>query len=138
MQALVSKGWRRWIGAFCAALLAFVLIEQASPAHTLAEAGTISYSAAATITDDGVSLSTVGDDGQSAIASDMGDAGKPLPPVGPAHHCCAAHTGSPAPAAQGGVVLAGSVEVSFIRDAQRAPQSAPSGLDRPPKASAII
>ncbi|MCR6644487.1 MAG: hypothetical protein NVV62_08190 [Terricaulis sp.] len=120
---MASKRWRRWIGALCVALLAFVLIEQASPEHAIADAAHGGVAA-------------IGGDSHGASASLQGEAGKPLTPDAPAHHCCVAHTGSPAPAAQGAVIVAGSADVPVMRDAEHAPQSAPSGLDRPPKISA--
>ena len=62
----------------------------------------------------------------------------PDAPYQPAHHCCAAHTGSVAPAMHNTAFLVqASLRVRAPLSVDAALSTAPKGLDRPPKATAI-
>ena len=103
------------------------MIEQASPAHVATDmGGAVYYSVAA-------------EDGSASVVEPSGS-GPELPgaPAAPSHHCCAAHTGSLAPILNASTISFKSDVAPIARDAQRAPQNAPMGLDRPPKASALV
>lgn len=117
VQASGAKDWRRWIAALCVALLAFLLVEPVSHAATISEAASLSYN----------------------IASDGGgesDGSSPAAPAG--QHCCAcAHASSIAPELHATATLQISGQLVFAPHAGDAPQSAPQGLDRPPKPTAI-
>lgn len=125
VQASSVTTWRRWIAALCVALLAFVVFEEASPAHAAADL------AQAAITYDAVN-------GVDLVQPTSDQDQYPDGPFQPTHHCCAAHTGSIAPAIHHTTLLVQSslrVRVPLSVDASLS--NAPEGLDRPPKATAI-
>ena len=109
----------------CIALLAFVMFEEASPAHAAADL------AQATITADAIS-------GVDLVQPDSDQDQYPDGPFQPAHHCCAAHTGSVTPAIHNTTLLVqSSLRVRVPLSVDAALSNAPEGLDRPPKAAAI-
>lgn len=111
----------------CIALLGFVMLEGASPAH-------------AVTADNSCAIVTTQSNGTAAgaEASNESERSSPATPGQSAHHCCAAHCSSIAPLV---------AEHSFVRTAVAAPVSRTSGLvpasasdslERPPKARAIV
>lgn len=111
----------------CIALLAFVMIEEASPAHAAAD------NARAGVT------YLLADAQAAAVETAGGGEQTPANPAQPQHHCCAAHCNGMTPALTGSAVTAQvMLRVSAPRNANGAPVSAPSGLDRPPKTTAIV
>ncbi|MBY0566035.1 MAG: hypothetical protein K2P70_01895 [Hyphomonadaceae bacterium] len=126
VQASGDMNWRRWVAMLCIALLAFVMFEESSPAHAAADLAqaSITYDAL-----NGVDLTQTSSDQDQY----------PDAPYQPAHHCCAAHTASVAPAMHNtAFVEQASLRVRVPLSVDAAPLSAPEGLDRPPKAPAII
>lgn len=110
----------------CIALLAFVIVEEASPAHAAMDAAEIS-----------VALDTTNADGATLTQGSSNLPDTPVSPDAPAHHCCAAHTANtPLPHA-GGLLTQVTLRVHAPRDTQAALSSALDGLERPPKALAI-
>lgn len=106
----------------CIALLAFVMIEGASPAHAAvdnARAGVAYFQ-------------------DAAVEGAGGSEQTPTSPARPQHHCCVAHCNGITPAVACGVITAQStVRVDAPRNTHGAPVGAPNGLERPPKATAI-
>ncbi|WP_135209744.1 hypothetical protein [Vitreimonas flagellata] len=118
--------WRRWVAMLCIALLAFVMFEEASPAHAAADL------AQAAITFDAVN-------GADQVQPSSDQDQYPDGPFQPAHHCCAAHTSSVAPVMHNTAVLAQpSLRVRVPLSVEAALSHAPEGLERPPKATAIV
>lgn len=111
----------------CIALLGFIMLEEASPAHAAAD------NAQAGI----VYLLADAQDGSVEAAG--GGEQTPASPTQPQHHCCAAHCNGMTPALSGSVVTAQvMLRVVAPRNTQGAPVNAPNGLERPPKAAAIV
>ena len=113
----------------CIALLGFVMLEEASPAHAAADnaqAGVVYILAEA--------------EAEVAAAQSAGGSEQiPANPAQPQHHCCAAHCGGMTPALAGSTITAQvMLRVSAPRNTHAAPTGAPEGLDRPPKATAIV
>ncbi len=112
----------------CIALLGFIMFEEASPAHAAADnaqAGIVYVMADA---QDASAVETAGDSEQT-----------PANPAQPQHHCCAAHCNGMTPALTGDVVTAQvMLRVAAPRNTHGAPINAPNGLERPPKATAIV
>jgi hypothetical protein len=124
VRASSLTDWRRWIAALCVALLAFLLVEPVSHAATISEAASWSEAVSSSYN----------------IASDGGgesDGSSPATPAGGQHCCACAHANSIAPALHGTATLQISAQLLFVRHIGDAPQSAPQGLDRPPKPIAI-
>jgi len=127
VQASSDMNWRRWVAMLCIALLGFIMLEEASPAHAAADnaqAGIVYLLADA----ETASVETAGG-GEEAPAN----------PAQPQHHCCAAHCNGMTPALSGSVVTA-QVMLRLVapRTTHGAPSGAPNGLERPPKATAIV
>ena len=117
----------------CIALLAFVMIEEASPAHAAADL------AQAAITYDVVNGADQIQSSSDTIQPSSDQNQYPDGPFQPAHHCCAAHTGGVTPAVHNAAVLMQpSVRVSVPLSVDAALSHAPEGLERPPKATAIV
>jgi hypothetical protein len=126
VQASGDMNWRRWIAMLCIALLAFVMFEEASPAHAAADL------AQAAITYDAVN-------GVDLVQPSSDQDQYPDGPFQPAHHCCAAHTSGVTPAIHNTAVLVqSSLRVRVPLSVDAALSNAPEGLDRPPKATAIV
>lgn len=126
VQASSDMNWRRWVAMLCIALLGFVMLEEISPAHAAADNAQ-------------AGIAHVLADAQAEIVETGAD-GEPIPagPAQPQHHCCAAHCGGMTPAVSGAAIVAQvTLRTPTPRHTQGAPMSAPDGLDRPPKASAI-
>ena len=106
----------------CVALLAFVLIEQGSPAHAIEpqERGAITH------------FADQASDGQS------GDEIPGAPLGSQPDHCCCAHVSGTLAAAHATLAMQVSLRRAPLLNSGNAPQTAPLGLDRPPKASAIV
>jgi len=110
----------------CIALFAFVMIEEASPAHAAADLRQANITSALTTGD--VDLAQTSPDQDRY----------PDAPFEPAHHCCAAHTSGIAPATHDATLLVqASLSVPVPLSVGGAPLTAPEGLDRPPKPIAI-
>lgn len=111
----------------CIALLAFVVIEEASPAHIAMDVAEIEMSI-----DEG--------DAELALTENSTDQDQaPGSPVQPPHHCCAAHTGGIAPAPHAAALLAQvTLTNSVPHETGAALFGATDGLERPPKATAIV
>ena len=125
VQASGDMNWKRWVAMLCIALLAFVMFEEASPAHAAADL------AQAAITYDAVN-------GVDLAQPSSGQDQYPDGPFQPSHHCCAAHTSSVAPAMHNTAFLVqSSLRVRVPLSVDAALSNAPEGLDRPPKATAI-
>lgn len=111
----------------CIALLGFIMLEEATPAHAAADnaqAGIVYLLADA----EDASVETAGGSEQT-----------PANPAQPQHHCCAAHCNGMTPALSSGVVTAQvMLRVGAPRTTHGAPAGAPNGLERPPKATAIV
>lgn len=111
----------------CIALLAFVVIEESSPAHAAADNAQAGIGYAITNVE-GAAAETAGDDQET-----------PGTPAQPQHHCCAAHCGGMTAAVGGATLMVqASVRTPTPRDVQGTPDNAPEGLERPPKATAIV
>jgi len=127
VQASGDMNWRRWVAMLCIALLGFIMLEEASPAHAAADnarAGIVYVLAES----EAASLETAGGSEQT-----------PANPAQPQHHCCAAHCNGMTPALSGAIVTAQvMLRVNAPRTVHGAPVSAPDGLERPPKAIAIV
>ncbi|MFN3463293.1 MAG: hypothetical protein ACK4X1_04380 [Terricaulis sp.] len=117
--------WRSWIAALCVALAAFATLEQVSPAH----ASDICTN---------VAMSVTASEPVAAAESVQDDQGPPSDQQQQQrHHCCGAHNNSAPPLAHAGVPvrLAESLTPSHRSDAEL--DHTPSGLERPPKLTAI-
>jgi hypothetical protein len=129
VQASGDMNWRRWVAMLCIALLGFIILEEASPAHAAADtarAGVV-YVLAEAETE------------TAAAQSANGGEQTPANPAQPQHHCCAAHCNGMTPAVAGGAITAQAMlRVSAPRNTHGAPMGAPNGLERPPKATAIV
>jgi hypothetical protein len=106
------------------ALMSFVTLEEISPAHAAADATEI---------------------GMLYVASDapaaMADTERKQVPVAPEqsdHHCCAAHSAGITPVISAALLTQTALTLPAPRHVQRAPLNAPEGLERPPKAIAIV
>ena len=124
VQASGDMNWRRWIAMLCIALLAFLLVEPVSHAATIPEAAFSSEAASS-------SYNIASDDGGES------DGSSPATPAGGQHCCACAHANSITPDLHGTATLQISAQLVFVRHTGDAPQSAPLGLDRPPKNPAI-
>lgn len=116
----------------CVALVAFVTLEQVSPAHAATDP---CFGASAP--------STTGEVAQAIMQGDTAedDANGPSDQQQQQqqrHHCCGAHTSSTPPLAHAGVPLQLSEMLVPARRSDAALDSAPMGLERPPKAAAIV
>ena len=127
VQASSDMNWWRWVAMLCIALLGFIMLEEATPAHAAADnaqAGIVYLLADA----EDASVETAGGSEQT-----------PANPAQPQHHCCAAHCNGMTPALSGGVVTEQvMLRVVAPRNTHGAPVNAPNGLERPPKATAIV
>lgn len=111
----------------CIALLGFIMLEESSPAH-----------AAADNAQAGIHYAIAGAEGAAVVTTNGGEQ-TPGTPAQPQHHCCAAHCGGMTPAVGGATIMVqASVRSPTPRDAQGTPDNAPEGLERPPKATAIV
>ncbi len=113
----------------CIALLGFVMLEESSPAHAAADnaqAGVVYILAEA--------------EAEAAAAQSAGGSEQaPANPAQPQHHCCAAHCNGMTPAVAGSTIAAQAmVRVAAPRNTHGAAMGAPNGLERPPKATAIV
>ncbi|MBN8607594.1 MAG: hypothetical protein KF779_18060 [Hyphomonadaceae bacterium] len=127
MRASSDMNWRRWVAMLCIALLGFIMLEEASPAHAAAD------NAQAGIT------FLLADAEGAAVESAGGGEQTPASPAQPQHHCCAAHCNGMTPALASSVVTAQvMLRVAAPRSTHGAPTGAPNGLERPPKATAIV
>lgn len=115
----------------CIALLGFIMLEEASPAHAAADnaqAGIVYVLAEAEAEAETAAAQVAGGSEQA-----------PASPSQPQHHCCAAHCNGMTAALTGSVVTAQvMLRVAAPRNTHGAPVNAPNGLDRPPKATAIV
>ena len=112
---------------FCIALLGFVMLEEASPAHAAADNAQAGM------------VYVLADADAAAVQSADGSEQSPANPAQPEHHCCAAHCGGMTPAVASNTVTAQvMLRVSPPQNTHGAPTGAPDGLDRPPKATAIV
>jgi hypothetical protein len=123
----VSSGvtdMKRWLAALCVALIAFVMIEQASPAHAAAMTAeaSVSYNIAEAV---------------AAGDAQNGDH-HPAAPVEAQHHCCCAHTGGLPVLDARAAHPPRAAALQRPTESQMAPNMAPLGLDRPPKPNAIV
>lgn len=121
--------WKSWIAMLCVALVAFVTLESVSPAHAATDP-CVTASAG----------STIGD--EAGIATDIAqdNDGSPLEQQQQQqrHHCCGAHTSSTPPLAHAGAPLQLAGTLVPARNSDIVLDNAPSGLERPPKANAIV
>jgi hypothetical protein len=107
----------------CIALMAFVTLEEISPAHAVADA-----------TETG--MLCVAFDATTPVA----DTEREQVPVAPEqfeHHCCAAHSAGITPIIGAALPTQTALIMPAPRHVQRAARNAPEGLERPPKATAI-
>ena len=110
----------------CIALIGFVMLEESSPAH-----------AAADNAEAGIVLALAGLEAGAVEAA--GDSEQTPGTPQPQHHCCAAHCGGMTAAVGGATLMVqASVRTPTPRDVHGTPDSAPEGLERPPKATAIV
>lgn len=127
MRLATRPMWKSWIAMLCVALIAFVALESVSPAH------------AAAIPCDSASLSVSIDDVGAVDAS--GDAqnedGSPADQQ-QRHHCCGAHTSSAPSLTEAGMPNQYASLVVMISSDDDALAHAPTGLERPPKTTAIV
>lgn len=126
----VSKGmnWRRWVAMLCIALLSSVVLEEASPAHAAADIAEAMASLDPSDTQDAAVDATSSDSEQS-----------PAGQTKPEHHCCPAHCGNTIPTLSGATISAqATISVSSPLTVEHVLTRAPSGLERPPKLTAII
>lgn len=108
----------------CIALMSFVTLEEISPAHAAADAAAIG-------------MTFVPPDAPMASA-DMEREQAPVAPEQFQHHCCAAHSAGITPAIGATLLMQTALNLPTPRHVQRAPLNPPEGLERPPKASAIV
>ncbi len=111
----------------CIALLTFVTLERMSPAHAAVENGQ-------------TGIVYVLADAQTVAGESSGDSQQtPETPAQPQHHCCTAHCSGLLPAFTGAALLAhSSFRVGVPRSDYGTAMNLPDGLDRPPKATAIV
>lgn len=127
VQASGGMNWRRFIAMLCIALLAFVMLEETSPAHAATDNGQagIAY--------------LMADAADAAFDPASGDEETPASPVQPQHHCCAAHCNGMTPALASIVITAQAmVRADPPRETEAAFSSATDALERPPKNAVIV
>lgn len=118
--------WKSWIAMLCVALIAFVTLESASPAHAATDP---CFSASAG--------STAGE--ETNVTPDVGqDDGSPLEQQQQQQrHCCGAHASGAPPLVHAGVPVQIAGMLVPVRNNDPVLDNAPTGLERPPKATAI-
>ncbi len=126
LRASSGPVWKSWLAALCVALLAFAMLEQASPAHA---ADSCNNSA----------LSLTNGDSAAIIVAVGGAQDDPSAPdqQQQRHHCCSAHT-SNAPLAQASAPtqLTRLAAPARVNDVDL--DNTPTGLERPPKPPVIV
>ncbi|MEZ5959039.1 MAG: hypothetical protein R3C30_01240 [Hyphomonadaceae bacterium] len=124
MRLLTGPMWKSWIAMLCVALVAFVTLEQVSPAHAAENAISVSASNELAAAND--LAGSQDDDGSSGGEQQQ------------RHHCCGAHTSSGPVLSEAGTPNQYTSLIVLIRSDDNTLARASSGLERPPKATAIV
>lgn len=129
LRLSIGPMWKSWIAMLCVALIAFVTLESVSPAHAAADP-CFSTSTGSTIGEESNIVADVAEDSDGSPLEQQQQQQR--------HHCCGAHASSTPPLAHAGapVQLAGSLVPARPNDTLL--DNAPTGLERPPKATAIV
>lgn len=128
LRLQIEPKWRSWIAALCVALIAFATFEVVSPAH----AADICDAASVSLASDGAGARSAASDG----APD--DNGSPIEQQQQQRHCCGAHASSTAPLVQASAPLQLAENLAPVHGNDAARDRAPQGLERPPRAIAIV
>lgn len=127
MRLRVEPMWRSWIAALCVALIAFAALEVVSPAH----AADIYDTASVSVISDGAEATNAASDGAP------NENGSPIEQP-QQRHCCGAHASSMAPLVQASAPLQLTESLTPVHGNDAARDRAPQGLERPPRAIAIV
>ena len=131
LQFATRPLWKSWIAMLCVALIAFVTLEQVSPAHAAIDPCNV---VSMTDTTDGSSFERVVADADQEDEGSSRDSQQQQQ----RHHCCGAHTSGTPPLANAGTPLQLAEMLVPARSNDAARDRAPSGLERPPKVTAIV